>query len=163
MKTLASLLCLAFLTPSFTAFGAASLDDVLSGYRDVSGALAKDNFGDASAKAAKLLVLAQDLAQVAGPLAPHYKKVADGARAMAAATKEADVRATMSVLSEGAVWLVKSTPAIQAKWQLFKCPMVGGGAFPFWMQLTTDPMANPYMGQEMLQCGVKRAWNKFPS
>jgi hypothetical protein len=141
---------------------AATLDDVLSGYRDVATALAKDDFADTAAKAAKLAVPAAELAQSGGALSKHYDKVASGARAMAASTKEVDLRSKMTVLSDGAVWLVKLTPALQSKWQLYKCPMVGGGAFQFWMQPVGDPMANPYMGQEMLQCGVRRTWAKFP-
>jgi hypothetical protein len=160
MTHLKALLCLVLI--SAPALAAANLDDVLNGYRDVSTALAKDNFADAAAKAAKLVPVAEEMAALGDANVASYKKVLAGAKAMAGATKEPALRLQMSTLSEGAVWLVKATPALQAKWQLFKCPMVGGGAFQFWMQPLTDPMANPYMGQEMLQCGVKRAWAKFP-
>jgi hypothetical protein len=146
---------------SVSARAAVSLDDALIGYRDVATALAKDDYADTAAKATKLLTVAEELGQTDGPLAAHYFKLASGAKAMAASTKEIELRKTMSILSEGAVWLVKNSPALQSKWQLYKCPMVTG-RFQFWMQPMGDIMANPYMGTAMLQCGVRRAWTKFP-
>lgn len=143
------------------ARAAASLDDVLGGYRDVASALSKDNFTDAALKAAKLAPLSEELARAGGTLATHYKKITLGAQAMAASTKENELRSEMSALSDGAVNLVKLSPAVQSKWQLYKCPMVVG-AFGFWIQPVGDPMANPYMGSEMLQCGTRKAWTKFP-
>lgn len=154
-------IALVLISAGLQARAAASLDDVLNGYRDVASALSKDNFSDAALQAGKLTVVSQDLVAVGGALAPYYKKIAFGAKAMAASTKETELRSEMSALSEGAVNLVKLTPAIQAKWQLYKCPMVVG-AFGFWIQPVGDRMANPYMGSEMLQCGTRKTWAKFP-
>lgn len=151
---------LIFVSVGLTAQAAASLDDVLLGYRDVATALAKDDYADAAAKAAKLAPLADELSGAGGALAAHYKNVSVGAKAMAGSTKEMELRSKMSVLSEGAVYLVKESPALQAKWQLYRCPMVS--TFKFWIQPVGDKMANPYMGTEMLQCGTRRAWAKFP-
>lgn len=150
------------LVTAIPAFGAATIQDALSGYHDVATALTKDNFTDAALKAAKLATVAEDLAKAGGTLAGCYTNLAKGAKAVAAAKKEADSRAAMSLLSEPAVWLVKNTPSLQSKWQLFKCSMVQGGAFAYWIQPVGETIANPYFGTEMLECGVKKAWNKFP-
>ncbi len=146
------------------AQAATTAEDVLAGYKEVAKAMANDDFAAVQLEAGKLMVTSEDLAKTvtAEPLGGYYRKIYKAALNLNKPNgKESEYREVMSILSEGAVNLVKATPSLHSKWQLFKCPMVQG-RFGYWMQPAGDPMANPYMGQSMLQCGVKKAWAKFP-
>lgn len=52
---------------------------------------------------------------------------------------------------------LKSHPKEAKNLQLFFCPMFPQG-YAFWVQRQGEPLANPYWGHEMLECGVKRPW-----
>lgn len=137
-------------------------DPLLDGYRAVSDALAHDKFSETSLLANKLV---PDIDQwltdhaVSDAKTPYVQKLRAGAAKMAETSVEKELRGHFALFSEGATGYLKRIAAHE-KWQLYRCPMVQG--FGYWAQPKTDPMANPFMGLEMLTCGAKRPWSSIP-
>lgn len=68
-------------------------------------------------------------------------------------------RVVYSMMSAHLVNLMQSAPVLQEGFQIFECPMVED--YPFWVQPNGE-MENPYMGLEMLNCGVSTEWESKP-
>lgn len=68
-----------------------------------------------------------------------------------------DARKAFIQISQGMIALIRSDKSLQAKWQLFFCPMVAKNQ-GFWVQPAGEQLANPYMGSAMPGCGSKKSW-----
>lgn len=103
---------------------------------------------------------AQDIAKAAeagaGDVSEGAKKpmadLATAAQELAGAPKDdlAAVRLAFGDVSKAAVALLSAAPSAAVDYHVFECPMAKG--YKRWAQ-TSAEMANPYMGEKMLQCG----------
>jgi hypothetical protein len=66
-----------------------------------------------------------------------------------------EVRKAFGDVSSAIVALVATDASLQAGRHIFECPMAQG--YKKWVQ-TSEPVANPYMGSAMLECGSKSSW-----
>ena len=126
MKTL---LCLALLTAAASTLFAADLaptdKEFLAKYEPVRAALAADNLTAAKKAAAAL--------------------PGDDGKKLAAAETITSARADFTPLSDRAIKLARGVPG----YHVVHCPMANKD----WVQ-TSKEVSNPYMGKEMLTCGV---------
>ena len=76
---------------------------------------------------------------------------------LAAAEDLDDARKAFIQLSQGTIALIRADKSLQAKWQLFYCPMVAKNQ-GYWTQPLGEQLANPYMGGTMPGCGSKKPW-----
>lgn len=72
-------------------------------------------------------------------------------------TPSKELRIQFGNLSKELISYLKEHPEEAKPYQLFFCPMFPQG-YAFWFQLKDSALANPYWGQEMLTCGVRRTW-----
>lgn len=132
---------------------------LLAAYEAARAALAADD-------PAAVVVTADSLAAVAAAYAgPGKADVDAGAAALAAVAFPevvaqnraaiddafAAARVAFGTVSRGVVAVVAADAALQPGRFLFECPMAQG--YQRWVQLAPR-MANPYMGQAMLECGT---------
>ena len=115
---------------------------VLKGYHRVSTELAADRYASAKEEAAKL------------------SAVFEPAAALSRTENPTEQRRAYGPLSEAVVKLLKAEPALQPQWQAYFCPMAE--VYGYWVQPKGEKMANPYMGLEMLTCGVRKKWEAIP-
>lgn len=124
----------------------------------VRALLARDSLdgltAQATSVAAALDAVAED-AEVIAPIRAHVASAADHARALAAADTIENARERFSDLSGAMVALAEADPRLAEGWNIFKCPMTEGHGK--WFQRTRQ-LENPYMGQQMLTCGVGSDW-----
>ena len=141
------------------AFDKAAL---LESYRAIQADLAYDRYSHVRAGATRLVpALDQWIAEApTGEDTPNVTKMREGAVLLSETSEEAEQRRRFSILAEGALRIIKRDTVISRDWQLYKCTMVD--YFPYWSQPKAEKMANPYMGTQMLQCGVKKAWTALP-
>ena len=104
-------------------------------YEKVAAALVADDLSAASAAAQKLASEAVRL---------HHAGIASSAQAVARADDLASAREAFKTLSIEAVALAKHTKG----YFILTCPMAQAD----WVQ-STRPVANPYLGKDMLNCG----------
>lgn len=71
------------------------------------------------------------------------------------ATSLEEARRLFGEISMYAVALGAADPRLGEGWIVFKCPMTK--TFPKWIQ-RSPPILNPYMGQQMPECGVRSDW-----
>ncbi len=124
----------------------APLDNLLHAYLDLSSRYVQDVTDDSAA--ARLTQAARALSE-SGPDALRAQ-AASVARA-GAALAELDLKAQRTQfeqVSAAMIELLKSSPSRPLTLQIAHCPMVDAD----WLQESTT-LANPYMGQRMLQCG----------
>lgn len=132
---------------------------VLDSYEVLRAALAADDLSGAQAAAKRLAEVASEASkrgskeQVAG-----LKAVAEAAQAEAALpiSDATAVRKQFGEVSKPLIALVTSDVKLQQGRYVFECPMAPG--YGKWIQ-TTAPVANPYMGKRMLECGSKSSWS----
>lgn len=134
--------------------------ELLEGTHIISTHLAYDRFSDARNEATKLLPLIQDwLTQATESNAgfKHIKKFQTGLTDLGNAAEEKQHRVAFSIASEGIVEFVRADVNLRKNWQLHFCPHVEGH-YAFWIQPLTEKRMNPYYGQAMFGCGVKKPW-----
>jgi hypothetical protein len=150
---------------SFSGRGLEAAPDaaqLLNGYHEVSVALAADRYADTRAAAERWHDSTEEVLAATpstDATLPFLAELRDGFAGIADTTDAKAQRAHFGTLSEGATKLVRQLGATSG-WVLYFCPMVEG--WGFWTQPKGEHMANPYMGTEMLECGVKKAWAKLP-
>lgn len=158
MKTLLSFVLFVVIshpTPAKAAEAALLLD----GYHLIQTALAKDEFPSVKDLSARYLSDLNEWLKDEKETHPQYKnvkKALEGATWLSGTQIEAEQRKHFAVLSEGIVSFIRLDTGLQAKYQLFFCPMVEG--FAYWVQPKGEKINNPYMGLSMPMCGSKKPW-----
>ncbi len=151
---------------SFNALYSSPLTDslptagLLEGTHAVSTSLAYDRFSDARNEATKLLPIIQDWLDQATESHTGFasiKKLQTGMNQLSNTSEEAALRVAFSVASEGMVEFVRADLELRKSWQLHFCPHVEGH-YAYWIQPLTEKRMNPYFGQAMFGCGVKKPW-----
>lgn len=115
---------------------------VIQAYDDLREALALDDIGKAQAAAKKLSEVA----------ASEYAKVAEQAKAAIAAADLKAMRTAFGEVSRALLGVIQEKPELGEGLFVYRCPMTE--TYQKWVQVTKT-MRNPYMGQEMLECGSK--------
>jgi len=115
---------------------------LVKAYDDLREALAEDKLDAARAAAAKLV----DVAKADQP------KLSEQADAAAKAADIAAARKAFGEVSRALLTAIQATPALGEGLIAFRCPMTE--TYQKWVQ-ASRPLRNPYMGQEMLECGSK--------
>lgn len=82
--------------------------------------------------------------------------IGSSARSLEDSASAVEARIPFGLLSEALFVFAESDPRLQEGWFAFSCPMVEG--FTKWFQ-RTQAIENPYMGQQMLVCGVASDWS----
>ncbi|MCB9736210.1 MAG: DUF3347 domain-containing protein [Deltaproteobacteria bacterium] len=121
------------------AADAAGKAPFVGAYEQLRAALANDDLAAAKAAAGKLA--AADGAS-AGVVA--------GAKGVEGAGDIAAARVAFGEASKAYIEQLVADPELAEGTYVFRCPMAKG--YKKWVQLT-DALENPYMGQEMLDCG----------
>jgi hypothetical protein len=121
-----------------TAFGASNAKE-LNDYTDIQTLLAKDTFPGVSSAAQKLSSDAKE---------NHHAALAKVASQLAQAKDLKEARLQFEAVSKEALPLAKADKT--KAFEVVYCPMKKAR----WVQ-KSGPIANPYYGNEMLECGVK--------
>ncbi len=133
----------------------------LGAYEQVRASLAKDSAEglgvQAQRVAAALDAAAEDVAGLPEPIAGTLRRGSAAAEEIANATEAAAARRPFGELSQTLIALAGADPRLGEGLQLFECPMTSG--FRQWVQTSPRPQ-NPYMGQKMLECGVRTTWEQ---
>lgn len=131
---------------------------VLTHYEHIRAALASDRGGPIARAATELAVAAsRAAANSTGARRSKLRSLATKSRALSSIGGD-DMRALRRAfgrVSEPLVAIVRASTRLRRDLHLFYCPMAEG--YGEWIQ-PTDDIANPYMGQRMLQCGGGRDW-----
>ena len=118
---------------------AADTTQELNDYTDIQSLLAKDTFIGVTAAAQKLSNDAK---------ANHHAALAKGADQLALAKDLRTARAQFEIVSKAALPLAKADHS--KNYEIVYCPMKKAR----WVQ-KAGSIANPFYGNEMLECGVK--------
>jgi hypothetical protein len=123
----------------------ATLEKFLVEMADLADTLARDDLGAFNAAIAKLSPLPEDLRNVPVPSVP--------------AADLATARRSFLPLSESAAHYAMQVRGHFPKLKIFRCPMsqMAGEGIPKnarWIQFSAS-LRNPFMGQEMLECGTE--------
>ena len=128
----------------------AQIDALARSYLAVRESLAQDTFEGVSAQFGQMRDAAQALADADDPqVQSSAQALAEGAAATPEDIKQA--RESFEAVSAAAIDLFHAAPpsdAISDSLHVAYCPMAKAS----WLQ-TSKELANPYMGQKMLQCG----------
>lgn len=114
---------------------------VVTAYDAVRERLAEDDLAGTKRTAAELSKLE---ALAAG--------IGSGAESVAKAADIEAAREAFGDLSKAYITMLSAKPEVAKGLFAFRCPMAKG--YQKWVQLE-EKMANPYMGQRMLECGSK--------
>lgn len=131
---------------------------VLAAYERVRAALANDRGGPVERAATRMATAAtRAMANTTGAMQSKLRLVVARSRALASidASDMRALRRAFGRVSEPLVAIVRASTRLRRDLHLFYCPMAEG--YGEWIQ-PTDDIANPYMGQRMLQCGGGRDW-----
>ena len=110
----------------------------------------------AEATAAALEVAAGGLEDKSAALRDHLETAALAARALAAAETIESAREHFGDVSGALIALADADPRLARNWNVFQCPMTEGHGK--WFQ-RSETLENPYMGEEMLECGSAANWD----
>jgi len=114
---------------------------IVDGYDALRDALARDSLGDTKTTAQTLLAALEE---------QELPAFARTARVMEGAQDLETARLIFGEISKAYItWLVEHPDAAEGL-HVFRCPMAKG--YEKWVEKQAK-MANPYMGQRMLQCG----------
>lgn len=144
-------------------FDAATLDRLraaFSAYEQVRGLLARDSVDGIAAQAraleAALETAVQGIGSSPSEVSQCLSQAAESARRLGQASDAEAARGPFGELSMYLVALAGSDPRLAEGLHIFKCPMAEG--FQKWFQ-RSPRLENPYMGQRMLECGVRSDWS----
>ena len=133
-------------------------------YEQVRAQLAQDSTEglDAQAKqvAAALDAAATGAAGIPEPVTGALQRGSEAAGNLARAADADAARRPFGELSRELVALSGADPRLAEGLHIFKCPMAEG--FQKWFQ-PSPKLENPYMGQKMLECGVRTKWEQAPA
>jgi len=139
-----------------------TLHAVLAGHERIRDLLANDRTAGITALAREQAQQLRSAAAAAQQAVLADALAAAAAAAEALATIDGDIEAVRQAygdLTRTLTPLIAVDARLQRELQLFTCPMAQD--YGFWFQ-TGSEMANPYMGQRMLQCGSTAAWSELP-
>jgi len=133
----------------------------LAAYESIRAELVNDKIPEVKAKAAELAKSAKAAAGKAhGAAKTKLDALAKAASDLEAKSSEKaeDVRKAYGEVSRAVVNLVSSDPELKKDLNVYECPMAPG--YKKWVQPQKmgEKLENPYMGQEMLECGGKAQW-----
>ena len=136
--------------PGPSAAGSEQIDALLAPYLEVRRLLAEDKLDGVSVKMAELRMAAQNLSDHPDEkVRTQARAIAERAGVKAENLKEA--RVAYKGVSEAMVELVKAVPPSNKVADTIYVAYCGMAKAP-WLQ-TTQTLSNPYMGQEMPECG----------
>jgi len=133
----------------------------LASYEQIRALLAKDSTVGLDAQA-KQVSAALDAALKGATDAPEaiasaLRRGSEAAGELGKAEDADRARRPFGELSRELVELAGADPRLAAGLHIFKCPMADG--FQKWFQ-PSPRLENPYMGQKMLECGVRTKWDQ---
>ena len=137
------------------------LSGFLSDYFALNKTLIEDNFDGAKVAAKKLgeTVGKFDMTGLKGEQMDFYHaqltKLSTGLKAMDESADIEETRAELAVVSESIYALAKAYQPNTAELYYQFCPMAKNGDGANWLSETKE-VANPYMGQRMLKCGMTK-------
>lgn len=133
----------------------------LASYEQIRALLAKDSTVglDAQAKqvSAALDAAVKGATDAPEPIAAALRRGAEAAGELGKAGDADRARGPFGELSRELVGLAGADPRLADGLHIFKCPMADG--FQKWFQ-PSPRLENPYMGQKMLECGVRTKWEQ---
>ena len=147
----------------FSEAAKTSFAATLAAYEAIRADLADDKIPAVKSKAAELAKSAQaaaDQAQGAAKLKLDVLAKAAADLESKSSQKADDVRKAYGEVSRAIVNLVSSDPELKKDLDVYECPMAPG--YKKWVQPgdTGGKLENPYMGQDMPECGGKSDWQE---
>lgn len=128
-------------------------------YEQARALLARDTVEGLPAQAqairGALETAAQGLSGPSSEVTQCLAQAQEAAQELGQATSPEQARRHFGEVSMYLVALASADPRLAEGWNIYKCPMAEG--FPKWFQRSRR-LENPYMGQEMLECGVRSDW-----
>jgi hypothetical protein len=125
---------------------------VTDAYDAARAGLAADDLAAAKAAALTLAKAAEaEAAKAQGAAKAQVEAVAVQAKRVAEAGKIAEARLAFGEMSKAFIGWVDAEPSVGEGLYCFMCPMAKG--YKKWVE-QRNKMANPYMGQSMLECGA---------
>ncbi len=137
----------------------ARLRAAFEAYEQARALLARDTVEGLPAQAqaihAALEAAAQGLSGPSSEVTQCLAQAQEAAQALGRASSPEEARRHFGEVSMYLVALASADPRLAEGWNIYKCPMAEG--FPKWFQRSRR-LENPYMGQQMLECGVRSDW-----
>ena len=133
----------------------AAFVDAATAYETLRAALAQDDLEKSKLAASAAAKAARASLPKAGTQKANLEAMAQAADAIAAAPDLTAQRREFGELSRHLISLMVAVPSLQKSRFVFSCPMAKG--YKKWVQVKKK-MENPYMGQEMLECGSESEW-----
>lgn len=135
------------------------LRSALAAYDEARGLLAADRTdglsGHAKAAQSALEAASQDLREPPAEVVQSLSMASAAAGKLEVANPLPSARRSFAELSMHMVALAAADPRLVDGLHIFECPMTEG--YPKWFQ-PSPRRENPYMGQQMLECGVATDW-----
>jgi len=139
----------------------AALDAILARYVAIGDALVLDDGRELERLAGELASEARRGAELAGVLAPRFGALATAGDELAQSATSVPpdwtaLRTHFGSLSRAVVTILRDhapTRVTAGELFVFRCPMADDYGFDLWVQRGPE-LANPYMGQAMVECGV---------
>jgi hypothetical protein len=137
-----------------------SMSEAIKLYLPIQKALALDNLEEAKKSAQKL----EDFLKTSST-SPKIKKdqkeplrtLLEVITPLLKSSNDEAIRIQFGHVSKVVVSFLKANKDLTRNYHLFFCPMFPKG-YAFWIQIKNEPLTNPYWGNKMLECGVKRPW-----
>lgn len=137
----------------------ARLRAAFKAYEQTRALLARDTMEGLPAQAqalhGALEGAAQGLSAASSEVTQCLAEAQQAARELAQSSSLEEARRHFGQVSMYLVALASADPRLAAGWNIFTCSMADG--FPKWFQ-RSGRVDNPYMGQQMLECGVRSDW-----
>ena len=146
-------------TGSATCLQGSDFDDAMTAYFEIGNALAQDGLSSVPEQAQRAIASYSRLGsnpsceqQEAG----LFPALLESVKTIRGAKDLVDARRRYSEWSRLLIESLKSRPAAQKKYLVFRCTMTEG--YNQWLQ-DSQPLRNPHQGQAMLSCGSPAPWS----
>jgi len=141
--------------PALARLGAA-----FEAYGQARALLARDTVEGLPAQARAIVgalqAAAQGLGGATSEVTQGIARAEQAAAQLGQASNAEQARTHFGELSMYLVALAAADPRLAEGWSIYECPMAEG--FPKWFQRSRQ-LENPYMGQQMLECGAPSDWS----
>lgn len=136
-----------------------SIEQILGSYASVQAPLVKDDLAKAAegAQVLESLVVQWLKENTESTQKANIQNLEKGTAKFLASADIDDARKAFILISQPIITVIRADKTLQAKWQLFFCPMVAKNQ-GYWVQPLGEKIANPYMGTAMPDCGSKKSW-----
>jgi len=137
-----------------------SMSQAIKLYLPIQKALALDSFEDGKKSAQQLedfLKTSLTSSKIKKNQREPLKALLEVVTPVLNSSNDEAIRIQFGHVSKVIVSYLKANKDLTQNYHLFFCPMFPKG-YAFWVQLKNEPLANPYWGKKMLECGVKRPW-----